>query len=289
MKKILVAVDFSSCSRRAFQNAVSIARAFDADLHVVHVVPEMSDYLNPSAAILPIRPGASGLERQVSQLILDEFKGSAEEFARIDKAILEGTAWLEILKEANRAGASLIIMGTHGRSAIGRAVLGSVSDRVLHNSPLPVLCVPETGQAQPESMLVCVDDDSAATETLLCAAGIWRAALNARMTILRVLEVAETPELYDLPEDVREDLNLAGWEEQIRQSMVWTASRLFGGETAPSIEILHGPAPREICRRLEEGEFDLCVLGSARDAGAPLGRTAMRVVHRCPCSVLVVP
>lgn len=286
MKRILVAVDFSACSRRAFQMAVTLCRSFDARLHVVHVAPEVYHHLNASAAILPVRPDASRIERALTELILDEFKGTAEEFGRIDKKILEGIEWLEIVKEAERTDTSLVVMGTHGRSMLQRAFLGSVSDGVLRKARVPVLLVPENGNPQPESLLVAIEGNAAGMEPLLQTADAWKSALGAGLSVLHVIDRSQSPALLPLPEDLKADLNLAGWESQLRQSIEWTVSRVL--VPCPAVEFRHGRPHREISRQIEEGGVDLCILGAHGAGGSGLGRTALRVAHLTPCAILVV-
>lgn len=287
MERILVAVDFSDCSRRAFGMAVELARTFDALLHVVYVAPEIFEKLEASELILPVRPEASQMERELVDLVLKEFKGNADEFARIDKKILQGIDHRAILAEAERVQPSLIVAGTHGRSRLERMFLGSVSDRLLRGAKAPVLLVPEPAMSRPKKLLVAVDGDVESTERLLREAGRWATALEAQLTVLQVMEDSMIADLPGAYENMVPATYLSQWAAQVQQSLEWTVAKNFPVAGRPAVEIRRGRAHREICGFAEEGGFDLIVMGGHGNLNPGVGPTTLRVAHRCPCAVLV--
>jgi nucleotide-binding universal stress UspA family protein len=137
--KILCPVDFSDASHEALLAAVRLAREFDATLTILHVyslpvvaVPEMS--LNPAIYDQILKSAEEGLARwtrEASQL------GAH----RVDSAKLEGVPWDVIVKVAREGGADVVILGTHGRTGLRHALLGSVAERVVRHAPCPVLVV----------------------------------------------------------------------------------------------------------------------------------------------------
>ncbi len=139
---IVVAVDFSQTSADAFEAARNMARLHRARLHVVHVIvdPFQSIYAVESPGLdLPglLREWTAAAEQQMAALVDGHRLDSG-----ITTAVVSGAPAHEIVREAVDCDADLIVVGSHGRSLIGRLLLGSVAERVLHNSRLPVLVVP---------------------------------------------------------------------------------------------------------------------------------------------------
>jgi len=142
---ILVAIDFSEAAREAFRWARRLARDRDAQLEALHVV-DVHDLVEIA--------GAAGIpETQLRQKIAAERRVRLDAFlddleregggGSADRAIVWGTPFEEIVREAIAREAVLIVMGTRGRSAdLERALFGSTAEKVLRSAPCPVLCVP---------------------------------------------------------------------------------------------------------------------------------------------------
>jgi len=138
--KVLVPVDFSEHSDRALKYATGLAKSFGATLHLVHVYPA-SAYVAP-----PLLPGpvVVGQFRDQSQKAFDEFleRARRENEVEIVGTLLEGVPHVEILRMADEVHADLIVMGTHGRTGLEHLLLGSIAERVVRNSEVPVITVP---------------------------------------------------------------------------------------------------------------------------------------------------
>ena len=138
-RRILVATDFSECSRHAVDVAVDVAQSLRADLELVHVWE-----LTPLMAI--------GLEYAGAELV-NAIEDAARlqlaaEVARVRKTLpattgilRSGVAWDEIVRVADEQRDDLIIIGTHGRTGLRRALMGSVASRVVRASTLAVMTV----------------------------------------------------------------------------------------------------------------------------------------------------
>lgn len=139
--KILYATDFSESSAPAWDYAQSLARLSGADLHVLHVVSELSENrrrLIPSDTF-------TLLEKEVEENAAEETKrfcreNCAEGVDYTVEAVI-GTPHTEIIRKAAEVNADLIVMGTHGRTGIEHALVGSNAERVVRHSPVPVLTV----------------------------------------------------------------------------------------------------------------------------------------------------
>ena len=139
MKTILVAVDFSDSSEAALAYAVELAKPLGARLVVMHSY-ELPVYGFPDGALVAsvevatrIMQGAqTGLEGMV-----ERYKGEAQ----LDTIVRQGVAWEEVRAVAEEVDAGMIVIGTHGRKGLARALLGSVAEKILRTSTRPVLAV----------------------------------------------------------------------------------------------------------------------------------------------------
>jgi len=139
-KNILVPVDFSDPSEAALDYAVALAKPLGAKVTVVH------SYEIP---VVGLPEGAMVLTADVAERILTASQAALD--ATLERRKDAGVVLVGLLKNgdprdvvpatAKEVGADLIVMGTHGRRGIARALLGSVAESVLRTAPAPVLAV----------------------------------------------------------------------------------------------------------------------------------------------------
>lgn len=138
---VVCALDFEEPVSGLLDTAISIAQRFDATLHLVHVwMPAVA--LTPEGGMIP---ATSELDVVASTLRdqLDALATSVRpRHARIVTKLLPGTPWREIVGYAETHECDLIVAGTHGRTGLSRLVEGSVAERVVRASSIPVLIVP---------------------------------------------------------------------------------------------------------------------------------------------------
>ena len=139
--KILVPVDFSQCSSHATREAVELAGRYDATLYLVHVY-------EPPAHWMPtdMFPAPALIEQLVKghseKLEVAKKEVEAAGARKVEAQLLRGVAASEIIEQAERIAADLIVMGTHGRTGLEHALVGSVAEAVVRKAPCPVLVVP---------------------------------------------------------------------------------------------------------------------------------------------------
>jgi len=144
LRKILVPVDFSECSRVAVQHAALLAKSFGATIDLLFVW-EAPAFVAPEAMV-----GAAGTTQTLAQLASTQAETAMREFA--DSIRTEGTAIARTLVQqgdpartivelAESGDYDLIAMGTHGRSGFAHLLLGSVTEKVVRRSSRPVLTV----------------------------------------------------------------------------------------------------------------------------------------------------
>jgi nucleotide-binding universal stress UspA family protein len=138
-KKILVPVDFGAISKEVLDLAVDLAKREGAALTLAHVW-ELPAYayasmeFTPTDLLTPIRESAQQqLERTVSTVKKD--------VPNVTGVLKQGSAWREIVALIDETKPDLVVMGTHGRRGVERMFLGSVAEKVVRSSPVPVLTV----------------------------------------------------------------------------------------------------------------------------------------------------
>ena len=135
LKKILVPVDFSDCSKKALVYATGFARQFSAELTLLHVVepyppvPQM-DWVDVESV-------------QEAQGKLDAIRSTFGEAVAVKVILRTGEPHLEIVEAAKELGIDLIILSTHGRSGLMHVILGSTVAKVARHANCPVLIVRE--------------------------------------------------------------------------------------------------------------------------------------------------
>ena len=160
IKNVLVATDFGQVSETALAYGRALARTFGGRLHVLHVVEDlMLRFAYADNAIGGLPPESMQAE------IVREAKDKLEAFvSETDRRELNAVPVLKvgnhtakaIAEYAKEAAIDLVIVGTTGRGAIDRALMGSVADKVLRRAPCPVLAVhhPEREFVIPDALQV---------------------------------------------------------------------------------------------------------------------------------------
>jgi nucleotide-binding universal stress UspA family protein len=137
-QRIVCPVDFSACSRRALEHALSLARAAHARITVAHIID-----IPPDAAA-PERPDLEPFRAfyfQQAHRCMDELLGPVRGANAIDELLLAGKPHREILRLAAEQQADAIVMGVQGRGAVDRMLFGSVTAQIVRHAICPVLTV----------------------------------------------------------------------------------------------------------------------------------------------------
>jgi universal stress protein A len=135
---ILHPTDFSTCSEHAFHLACSLGRDQRARLIILHVL-ERPVIVYTGVAMAPPAPPPV-VERQAARAQLDQIQAPFSGLA-IERRFEEGDPATGILHVAEELKSDLIVMGTHGRTGLGRLLMGSVAEKVVRMAKCPVLTV----------------------------------------------------------------------------------------------------------------------------------------------------
>jgi len=295
MKKIAVAIDFSTESELAARQALEVARHVGAELVLVHAELQLE--------LPPVGPEP---EAQVRAALDTVRSRVAAEIARgreklgelrerlsgqgpvVSQVLAEGVAHEALCSAVREIGADLLVVGTHGRTGLRWFFLGSVAERVVRHSPVDVLVArrDEAGRGGFQNVLVATDFSPASVRALdralelvapdgfvdiVYCHSMWPVALWGEGTATYSVEV-----------------DVALEQELRRQGLELMASRRRPGGPELDFQLLREPAALAIVHLLEGRRFDLAVLGSHGRTGlrrALLGSVAEAGGRRAPGSV----
>ena len=141
---VLCAVDFSDASLAALEYAISLSEEADADLLLLHSIeapPELREHIPVPPDFDVARRHAEARAECLNRL-RTLVPQSARTFCHVETDVAEGAAYRQILRTASEQQADLIVMGVHGRGAVGLLLFGSNTARVIRAATCPVLIVP---------------------------------------------------------------------------------------------------------------------------------------------------
>jgi len=145
-KKVLLCTDFSDNSYRAFEYAFGIAKRDDGVLYLLHIIPDVLDQNYPEFISSMKRENIfqakealqKSSEKQLDNLYLNKIKNKDNA-----KCIIKtGREDNEILKYAAEEKIDIIVIGTHGKTGLKHLLLGSVAEKIIRQSSIPVLVIP---------------------------------------------------------------------------------------------------------------------------------------------------
>jgi nucleotide-binding universal stress UspA family protein len=278
-ERILVPLDGTPEAAVALAPALALAKATGAKLRLVRVTE------------LPTGPEAEAASENLTR-VAAEIEGSGQP---VDAVLRDGDPAGEIAAEAGEGGAGLVVMATHGRAGLGRAVLGSVAAGVLAQSPAPVVLLRPGGRKTTgvRALLVPVDGSPGGAVALGAALALARATGAA----LHVLEVVVPVPLYaGYPTDGVPPVYVdPSWDAEALQSARGYVEALAAkvrhhGVRAEGRAVLGQVTPR-ILAAAEEVDADLVVMSTHALQGparAILGSVADAVVRAARRPVFLV-
>ena len=142
IKRVLVPTDFSKPAEAALQWGRTLAKECGAELHLLHVVAE--PYLYPwgsEAAAFPLNEVLTQSDQAARQQLDRLASTGGDPDVRVVTATSLGTPVDRIIDYITSHSIDLVVMGTHGRGVVEHLLLGSVAERMVRRSPVPVLTV----------------------------------------------------------------------------------------------------------------------------------------------------
>jgi universal stress protein A len=144
-RKVLCPIDFSEHSLTALDVALKVVQQNDAALYLLNVAPMPAGAAGFQPVPLDPYPYVEKDRReQLEKLAQERIPATV----RYEMLVTSGDPAERVLETARGLDADLIVMGTHGRKGLGHLVLGSVAERVVRESPIPVLTVHSTARVR---------------------------------------------------------------------------------------------------------------------------------------------
>ena len=281
LKNILFATDFSQAAHAAAPIAIQIARRYGTKVYGVHV-NRLDDY---TAAA----PNAWAAMAEAAEKETKEDAGRLnEQLQGIEHEVVigEGNIWEVVSKLINEKEIDLVVLGTRGRTGLGKTILGSVAEQILRQSPCAVLTVgPHVNVWSDEYAkmreILYATDLTADSPTAAPYAISLALENQAHLVLLHVIEDGKAGDLVDSPEVV--DV-----KERKLQQLVTEQAGLW---CDPTYIVEQGPAAEKILDVAKRRHTDLIVMGARPAKGLAthlnIG-TVHNVVSQATCPVLTV-
>ncbi len=280
---ILVPVDGSAVGEGATDTALNLAQRFDASLHAINVV-ETDGF--PADAESEATEEVARLGEETLTTLRDRAMGAGVSATThviktadpIHQAILDYTRDHDV---------DLVVMGTHGRTGLNRLVLGSITERALRTSPVPVLTVHEDMTLDPDFETVLVPTDGSDAANAAADHGITLAeATDAAMHVVHVVDLTAVSGEFGSAE-VLNALEEAG--QQAVDDIITRAGD--AGLRSVQAAVLSGIPARAISDYAKERDIDLVVMGTHGRTGLErhlLGSVTEKIVRIADVPVLTV-
>lgn len=271
-KRILFPIEFTPECQIAARHVAHYARHFDSEVILLHV------------EVFPIdpyvwEPQTDRLTRMLDQFLVDELRG-----LKVARHVAIGDPAQEIVRYANDEKADLIMMPTHGRGPFRRFVLGSVTAKVLHDTPcavwtsahLDIERIPVPSNLT--SVLCAVDLDDTGSHTLRYA-GDFARLIGATLTVAHAVPAVQTrPEAY-MDTELQEDL--------IKAARKRLAEMQAAAGTEAVVCVGAGDIARFVSHAAQAHKAGLVIIG--RGGNGMLGRLRTHdyaIIRQCECPVL---
>src|SRR5579863_5449826 len=297
VKNVLFATDFSATSESALPYALAICRRFGSTLHAVHVLSD-ANVLMMTGGVDYVSMGTIYEDAHTeAKEKLDEIAGRLEGIPQ-RSYVRHGQVWRNLNSIIEDNHVDMIVLGTHGRTGLGKLLLGSVAEDILRHAPCPVLTVgPKvSGRAKLPAFPKRGHDVAPlelelaqivfATDFAPGAAGMAQRAVKlaeefrARLTLVHVIE--DYTQLGSRPGPIEEGTS------RLQALIPADAALQYPAETV----LEFGSAAERIVKIAAEREADMIILGarSARDIGSTHlpWSSAHHVIAQAHCPVLTI-
>jgi nucleotide-binding universal stress UspA family protein len=269
LANILLPVDFSERSLDAARQAEVLARHFQVEVTILHVVdPHEQEFGH-------FEPGGVKLS-ELQRLLARDFTGIS-----ISQVIRDGNPAQQILDFAGANRVDLIVMASHGYGPFESFLLDSVAAEVLRDASCPVWITTHAQQGLPPIFrnVLCAVDLGPRSESVVNWASQFAAAFMTRLFVLHVFRSLESREYLDSPDE---------WLSQMDRDELSKVERKLGKEG--QILFTGGDVAEAVCRQAKKLQADLIVIGrspKADDVGITR-TTSFTISRESPCPVVSI-
>jgi nucleotide-binding universal stress UspA family protein len=141
LKRVLVPTDFSESARHALRYGISFAREYEAELVLLHVVENLTVGYASDLFPVPMAEVFDEISGYARAELAKLAAGAKEKGLSVRELVVQGKPSVEIVRVAREETADMIVLGTHGKGMLDKALFGSTAERVIRRAPCPVLTV----------------------------------------------------------------------------------------------------------------------------------------------------
>lgn len=277
---LLVPIDFEPASEVAVELAVMLASSYEAKLDLCHAF-----FIPPFAYESSPMPCYGDILREAQRELDAKLASMLRRYPKTESVLVEGEPRQCIIDAGVERGADLIVMGTHGRRGLAHVFLGSVAERIVRSSPVPVLTTcadhaSKSGAVAFRHVLVPTDFGEPSMRSVGTALELAQ-RFDARLTIVHSSPLAASAAYPPAPEI----------EHEARTALARALTRARAWVPSAQSVLVHGDPREQILEVARDRGADLIVMGTHARRGvsrALLGSVAERLVQTSPIPVLTV-
>ncbi len=285
LERIAVGTDFSEDSERAVAQALAIAEASGAEVHIVHMVGPLEP---PPRPVGPHDRYRERIEQELERAKqeLDKLGARyANAAARIHHYAGDGEPDFGLVETASEIGAELVIVGSHGRTGYKRVLMGSVSERVVRLAKTDVMIARRRPSGTFKKILVPVDFSDASERALRAAVELVEAPGEVHVVHFW------RPPGYEWRQRTESDAAAKQRKDAEARGEELVSRYRRDGVTVTYNQDKSAAVPGIMTALERARDYDLVMMGShgtrRRDRWL-LGNVAERIVRHAPCSVWIV-
>jgi nucleotide-binding universal stress UspA family protein len=296
-KKIVVPLDGSELAETSLHYATQLTAKSGAELILLHVCGPEEFHCGPEEC--HIEPMHEAYIEHTTEVLRRRLEESGAKGANVGSAVLAGDPAQQIVDYAEENKVSLIVMATHGRSALRKWVMGSVATKIHRCSDTPVRLIRALSSDEaapddwPEKKILVLLDGSERAEQVLPYVIDHAKMSDSEVTLLRVHEPPTIPSDYSFPDwDKHLERMVAHQREQCSLYLGGIEKRLKdNGLNVKSECILGDNAPQEIINYATRSHPNLIALTTHAQCALsvwPIGSTADKVIHGTSSPILLI-
>ena len=282
MKRILVATDFSTRSDRATRRATLLAKLFQADLVLAHVL----DDDQPTRKLKAERREAEDLLSQLSLSI------NRDDGLSCSYRLAEGEAFFGILQTARDAQADLIVIGPHRRQLLQDIFVGTSAERIIRNSDIPVLMANGAPAGQYRKVMLATDLTPASADVVRQFQRLLTPHLHASEIMYAFPAPAQNQMRRAMLDEAAVGDYVAEEEDAAREGLAKFMREADVLDAKPVLQVNETKAAHTILAAATASNIDLLAIGVRSHTGLKkllLGSTAENILASAQIDILAIP
>jgi nucleotide-binding universal stress UspA family protein len=291
VQHILVPLDFSEFSNKALDFALAIAEKFHSQITLFHAVVLFQDDVDEEQRLQEYEEWIKRRERNIHHQMNNSQQKAESRGLKVDSIIKRGVNAADVIVEyLQDHPCDLVIMGTHGRTGLKHLLLGSVAEKVVRLSPIPVMTIHRSLQKFQVSKILTPIDFSIYSKNAADDAIALASHLGSSLEFIHVIEHDIHPSFYAAGIE-----SIFQIDTGLKNRVITNLKEFLADQLNPNIKaeyvVREGKAHKEIVDYAKEAQTDLIVIATHGLTGLDyilLGSTAEKVVRSANCPVLTV-